>query len=103
MILFRADATAVLENDLLHDRESQTRAAVAPRKVWLKQPSKVFRFDSLPGVREFRTYETALDVMTRDDRNAPFLNREQCLDRVIDQVHEDALELLHVEQRRRQV
>src|SRR5688500_8188460 len=48
MILLGADATAVLEYDLLHDRQPQTRAAVAPRKVWLKQTAKVFHFDSLP-------------------------------------------------------
>src|ERR1044072_687710 len=36
VVLLGADAAAGFENNLLHDREPQTGAAVAPRKVWLK-------------------------------------------------------------------
>ena len=50
MIALGANVTAVLHYYSLHDRESETRAAVASREVWLKQTAEVCRFDALPGV-----------------------------------------------------
>src|SRR5688572_5321208 len=100
MILFGANSTTVLEYDLLHDGQAQSRAAVAPRKVWLKQPPKVFRFDSLPPVRHFRTHEATLDIMSGRDRDVTLVNREQRLDRIIDQVYEDAFDLFDVKHHR---
>src|SRR5919205_994886 len=67
MIALRADVTTVLHYYALHDRESETSAAVTTREVRLKQPAEVCRFDSLPCVRYFSSH--LFRIVTCHDRD----------------------------------
>src|SRR5689334_5968243 len=72
-VFLGANAAAVFDDYLLHDREAETGAAIAPREVWLKQPAKITRLDSLTRIRDFRVDDAALGVVARRDREPFFV------------------------------
>src|SRR6185369_6725806 len=86
IVFLSADAAAVLENYLLNDRETQSGTTVAARKVWLKQPSKITRLDSLARVRDFGVDDASFGIVARRNRDSSFSRGVQSLDCVVDQV-----------------
>src|ERR1044072_5128695 len=102
MIALRANVTAVLHDYALHDRESETSAAVSSRKVRFKQPAEICRLDSLPCVRHFSAH--LIRIVTRHDRDLSIAgNCRNRLKSVVDQIHKHAFDLFDVEHRRRQL
>jgi hypothetical protein len=95
-----ADGSAVLEYYSLHDRESETGAAVTSRKVWFKQTTKICRLDSLPVSATSARTKLRFNVVTRADRNQlRIVHVCERVERVVNQVNKHSFDLFHVEHR----
>src|SRR6202008_3671527 len=104
IVSFGADLPAMFEYRSLHNREPEARAAIASRKIRLKQSTKIPRLDSTSRVYDFSTQQTPICIKPRDKPDLLLAcHLRQCVERIVNQVYKHAFDLFHVEHRRRKL
>src|SRR5262245_61450028 len=106
MIVLRPDCPFVIPDDVTDYRQAQTGAPVARRKLWQKEFVSVAQSDPVAGVRNYDANDlvlfrvSRLDVDPSSDAALTISSSVRVravggerLDRVVDQVHQNAFHL----------
>src|SRR6185503_2309346 len=104
IVSFGANLPAMFEYRSLHNRKPEAGAAIASRKIRLKQSTKISRVDSPPRVCDFGAQQTSFGIQRGHNLDLLLAcHLRQCVARIVNQVNKHAFDLFDVEHRGRKL